>query len=123
MYFQRPKSKLESERMDLSKKDKKIARQIIEKGLQQEFANGLNSFDSVLNGWKKHEKDNRDSYHLLYKTLTDFDKHIARRYDRMTGSSYLFIIVGQLSDEVITEDDIIELSQEARNFIDGIRSR
>ncbi|MFM9839437.1 MAG: hypothetical protein ACKVOQ_14305 [Cyclobacteriaceae bacterium] len=108
--------------MDLSKKDKKIARQIIEKGLQQEFANGLNSFDSILNHWKEQKKDNRDSYHLLYKSLTDFDKHIARRYDRMTGSSYLFIIAGQLSDSVITEHDIMELSQEAQNFINGIGS-
>ncbi len=108
--------------MDLSKKDKKFARQIIEKGLQKEFANGLNSFDSILIDWKKQKKDNRDSYHLLYKTLTDFDKHIARRYDRMTGSNYLLIIAGQLSDSVIAEDDILELSEDARNFINGIRS-
>jgi hypothetical protein len=108
--------------MDLSKRDKKIARQIIEKGLQKEFADGLNSFDSILIDWKEQKKDNRDSYHLLYKTVRDFDKQIARRYDDMTGSRYLLIIAGQLYDSVITENDIRELSEEAQNFINGIRS-
>jgi hypothetical protein len=108
--------------MDLSKKDKKIARQIIEKGLQEEFGRGLNSFDSILIDWKEQKRDNRDSYHLLYKTVSDFDKKIARRYDRVTGSNYLLIIAEQLSDSVITEYDIMELSEKAQNFINGIRS-
>jgi hypothetical protein len=108
--------------MDLSKKEKKIARQIIEKGLQKEFANGLNSFDAILMDWKEQKKDNRDSYQLLYKTISNFDARIASRYDRMTGSRYIYIIVEQLNDSLINEDDILELSEEARSFVKGIRS-
>ena len=42
--------------MELSKKDKKIAREIIEKGLQKEFAKGLYKFDTILNEWKSKVK-------------------------------------------------------------------
>jgi len=96
--------------MELSKSDKKAAREIIEKGLQQEFAKGLFDADTILDGWKNKRTNNRDTYHKLYKKIIDFDKHIARRYDRMTGSTYLFIIAGQLNDEVISENDLNGLS-------------
>ncbi len=103
--------------MELSKKDKKIARQIIEKGLEKEFANGLYAADSVLSDWKNKSTGNRETYHLLYKTITDFDKHIARRYDGMSGSNYLFIIAAQLHDGVIDQKDLEELSEDARNAV------
>ncbi len=98
--------------LELSKKERKIARSIIETGIQREFQKGLNSIDSILLNWKDNKTDNRESYHLVYKTLTDFDKHIASRYDGMTGSKYLFIIAAQLNDGIITEDDLMELSGE-----------
>ncbi|MBI4648397.1 MAG: hypothetical protein HY738_17895 [Bacteroidia bacterium] len=100
--------------MELSKKDKKIARQIIEKGLQNEFANGLYDFDTVLHDWKNSTIDNRTAYHTLYKKIITFDKHIARRYDNMTGSKYLFIIAGQLLDGVIDEKDLDEFPEEIK---------
>ncbi len=99
-------------KMELSKKDKKVARQIIEVGLQKEFGNGLNKIDKVLKKWQEEKQDNRESYHLLFKTLSDFDKHIAKRYDNMTGSKYLIIIASQLHDEIISEGSLSELSEE-----------
>lgn len=98
--------------MELSKSDKKIAREIIEKGLQQEFAKGLFDADTILNNWKNKATDNRETYHALYKHIIEFDKHYARRYDRMTGSNYIFIIAGQFNDEVISENDLNGLSGE-----------
>ena len=98
--------------MQLSKKDKKAARQIIESGLQKEFSNGLSGIDEVLKAWKENKKDNRESYHLLFKTLTDFDKHIARRYDNITGSKYLYVIAAQLHDGIINQAGLTELSEE-----------
>jgi hypothetical protein len=38
--------------MELSKKDKRVAREVIEKGLQREFSRGLFEADTVLNKWK-----------------------------------------------------------------------
>ena len=47
----------------------------------------------------------------------DFDKHVARQYDRISDSKYLFIIAGQLLDGVITENDLSNLSKEVLHSI------
>lgn len=103
--------------MELSKKDKKTAREIIEVGLQKEFAKGLFDADTLLTEWKNKATDNREAYLSLYKQITGFDKHIARRYDNMKGSTYLFIIAAQLSDGIISESDLNEFSPEAKQAI------
>ena len=59
----------------------------------------------------------RTAYHLLYKTITKFDKHMARRYDGMTGSRYLFIVAAQLADGVISMNDLKDFSGEAQQAI------
>ncbi|MFZ4708063.1 MAG: hypothetical protein ACOYMF_18820 [Bacteroidales bacterium] len=106
--------------MELSKQDKKTAREIIEAGLQKEFAKGLFDADTILTKWKNKSTDNSDAYHSLYRHITGFDKHIVRRYDNMKGSTYLFIIAAQLRDELISEDDLTEFSEEARQAIKRI---
>ncbi len=103
--------------LELSKKDKKIAREIIEKGLQKEFAKGLFSFDELLNKWKDAKLNNQEVYHQLYKKVKGFDKQIARRYDGMTGSKYLIIIMGQYADGLISDDDIAGLDDNIKNVI------
>ena len=108
--------------MELSKKDKKIAREIIEIGLQKELAKGLFDADSIMTEWKNKAIDNREAYNSLYKQITGFDKHIARRYDDMRGSTYLFVIAAQLSDGIITEDDLIEFSPEVKQAVIRIAS-
>ncbi len=101
----------------LSKREKKIAREIIEKGLQVEFAKALYDADTVLQNWKSKETDNRTAYHKLYKTVKDNDKHIARRYDGMTGSRYIDTIAAQLADGIISNDDLKEFTEETQNEI------
>ncbi|NII25332.1 hypothetical protein HB364_09580 [Pseudoflavitalea sp. X16] len=103
--------------IELSKKDKRIARELIEKGLQKEFQQGLQQFDAILQKWKNEQQDNRDTYHNLYKTVRDFDKHIARRYDNMRGSTYLMILAAQLADKLISEDELTEMNPDARNAV------
>lgn len=103
--------------MELSKSDKKAAREIIEKGLQQEFASGLQQFSDILDKWDKNAPNHRNVYHQVYKSVKDFDKHIASRYDGMRGSDYLFIIAAQLSEAIINDEDLINLSPEAKNTI------
>jgi hypothetical protein len=100
--------------MELTKKERKIAREIIEIGLMKEFSNGLLEADKVLNDWKNNSMNNRDAYHLLYQKIENFDKRIARRYDGMTGSKYVYIIVAQLADGVITEGDLEKFPEELR---------
>lgn len=92
--------------MDLSKADKKVAREVIEKGLQIEFTNALHEADAVLQKWKKHDLGNPEAYHLLFKTIKNFDKHIAARYDDMRGSRYFITVVDLLIDGIIADEDI-----------------
>jgi hypothetical protein len=108
--------------MELSKADKKAAREIIEKGLQQEFANGLDMSYQILADWKAGNKSNRDAYQELYGHIRDYDKHIARRYDNMKGSTYLFIIAGQIIDKEVEEAELQKLSPDARDFVNRILS-
>ena len=102
---------------ELSKSQKKIARQIIEVGLQREFGNGLLKLDAVVEKWKAGKLDNKEAYHEMYQKLITHDKHIGRRYDGMTGSKYLRIIHEQLADEVITLDEISEFNDEVKAVI------
>ncbi len=103
--------------MELSKKDKKKAREIIESGLKKEFNNALSEADNILSDWKAGKTDNPDTYHSLYKHIKDFDKLLAWRYDRLSGSKYLFVIAAQLNDGVITENDLIELSDDVQQAV------
>jgi len=103
--------------MGLSKQEKKVAREIIETGLQKEFAKGLFDADTILHQWKNKSTDNRDAYHLLFKKITDFDKHIARRYDGMTGSKYLFVIAAQFQDGIISESDLEKCSERVKQAV------
>ena len=104
---------------ELTKREKKIAREIIEKGLQIEYTNALNDADTLMQNWNNNNKetDNRASYHLLYKAIEKNDKHISRRYDGMKGSSYIYIIAAQLADKIISKDDLKEFREETQNAI------
>jgi predicted metal-dependent peptidase len=103
--------------MNLSKKDKKIARQLIEKGLQRELAKGLYDFDTVLYDWKDGKIDNTTAYHTLYKKMRTFDKHIARRYDYLSGSNYLITVIALLMDGIISEEETSDFSPEVQRQI------
>ncbi|MCK4677446.1 MAG: hypothetical protein KAT48_04885, partial [Bacteroidales bacterium] len=82
-----------------------------------EFEAGIKKLDKIISGWKRKEIDNRDAYLKLYGSLTDHDKHIARRYDRMSGSRYLNIIAAQLADKVITVEEINDFPEDIRDRI------
>ena len=103
--------------MELSKANRKVAREIIESGLQHEFKNGLVAAAAIIKQWEDKAGDNREYYHLLYSTIRNFDKHIARRSDAMRASDYLFVIAAQLRDGVISEKDLASLSEEMRQQI------
>jgi hypothetical protein len=103
--------------MELSKKDKKKAHEIIESGIQKEFATALTYADTILTKWKNKSISNHDSYHSLYKHIINFDKRLAKRYDNMSGSKYLFIIAVQILDDIISADDLSDLSDDVQQAI------
>ncbi len=101
--------------LQLTKAEKKLARQIIEKGLMQEYATGIEKQSKIIEQWKNNQFDNKDAYLKLYKSLTNYDKHIARRYDRMSGSKYLYIIAELLADKIINLQDINNLTKTTKD--------
>jgi hypothetical protein len=110
--------------MELSKKDKRVAREVIEKGLQREFSRGLFEADTVLHKWKNTGfEDNRTAYHTLFKTVRDFDRHIARRYDGIKNADLLDIILAQLVEGVIDENDLEGFTEETRQALKEWKER
>lgn len=103
--------------MELTKKDKKVAREIIEKGLQKEYENGLRKAEKVLTQWRNNTLGNREAYYELYSEIEKFDKHIARRYNGMTGSRYGLIVLEQLMNGLISESDLDDFSEEVKMWL------
>ena len=100
---------------EITKSEKKLARQIIEKGLQIEYKKGLEQQSEIIERWKSGNSDTKDSYLKLYQSVTSYDKYIAKRYDDMRGSKYLFIIAAQLADGIITLEEIEKFSIDTKN--------
>jgi lipopolysaccharide biosynthesis regulator YciM len=103
--------------LDLTKVQKKIARQVIETGLVREFENGIDKIDRIIQQWKNKKSETKETYYEIYQTLTKFDKHIGWRYNDMKGSTYLNILAMQLADGVISIDDLQEFDQDIRDNI------
>lgn len=105
---------------ELSKLQKRIARQVIDIGLMRELENSLGEIDHEIQQWKE-VKDTKTTYHSVYQKLTKFNKHIARRYDEMKGSTYLFILAGLLADGIISDEELNVFDQEVKDRILAIR--
>ena len=106
--------------LELSKSQKKVARQLIETGLVTEFENGIDKIDQIIHKWKEGKTETKDTYYQIFNSLKKFDKHIARRYDGMTGSDYLLVLAGQLTDGAISVEDLRGFDQEVQARIVSI---
>ena len=102
---------------DLSKREKKIARACIDKGVEAEFIAGLEKAKKVIAEWEGGSLNNRDGYHKLFKVIKDHDKRIARRYDGLRGSQYLMTVALIYHDKQITDKDIKDFSDETKEVI------
>ena len=104
--------------MNFSKADNKVARKLFEVALQRELKKEMEVFSEILNQWKQQQpEDNRDDYYKIFTTVTDFDKHIARRYDGLRNSWFFDTVIAMLLDKTITESDLEDFSEEAKSGI------
>jgi hypothetical protein len=60
-------------------------------------------------------------YLQLYKKVTAFDKHIARRYDGFGGSRYFQTVYNLFYDKVLTTDDIARFDDEVQTKIKNLK--
>lgn len=102
---------------DLDKREKKIIRAAIDKGVAAEFKAGLEKARAVIDEWEKGGLADKEGYHKLFKAITDHDKRISKRYDGLTGSSYLVTVAAILYDGQITDDELADLSEETKDTI------
>jgi hypothetical protein len=100
--------------MDLSKSDKKVARDLIDRGVEIELNEGLASFANIIDDWKNGKTEPRDSYHRLYKSVKEFDKHIARRYDAMRASDYFWVVIQLFQEKKIPDSELDRFSPEVQ---------
>ena len=101
--------------IELSKSQKKIARELIDSSLQKECALFLEKIEQSASNQNK--KSPHEDYLALYKKVNAFDKHIAKRYDDLRGSNYFIIIVGLFLDEVLTMEDLNLFDEDMRGKI------
>ena len=103
--------------IELSKNQKKIARQLIDLGLQRECKSFMEKI-ATFTGDRNWETDNPHEIYLkLYKKIVSFDKHISRRYDDLTGSNYLLAVLGLFNNDVLTTEDIALFDDELKNLL------
>lgn len=102
---------------ELSKSDKKAARNLIELGSAREIAQGLKEFDAIISDWKTGSEKNGEAYWALSEAVKKHNKLIQGRYGDIRGSAYLLLIIGLMADEVIFETDLAEFSNETRDYL------
>ena len=100
--------------IELTKSQKKTARKLINLGLQRECAKFMQSTKDFMNKNASAE-DAHDAYLKLYDKVYQFDKHIARRYDGMSGGRYYITVCYLYYDGVLTDEDIREFDDEIYN--------
>ena len=108
--------------IELSKSDKKTAREIIKKGMMNEFEKGMNKAENILSEWKSSKSNPQDAYHKLYEHITLFDKGIVRRYDNMRTDDLIFVVIQQLREGLIMQKDLGTFSDVSKLEIQRILS-
>lgn len=100
--------------IELTKPQKKIARKLIDLGLQRECTKFLKSTKNFINKNTPAE-DAHDIYIKLFNKVHSFDRHVARRYDNLGGSRYYITVYCLYYDGVLTDEDIREFDDEIYN--------
>lgn len=103
---------------ELSKSEKKIARKVMDKGLDNHYIKALKAVQTIISKWEEGGfESNRDAYMKLYTTVDKNNNNIARIYDNKGGSRWVEVMGMQLGQGVITMEDISEFDENVKNAI------
>jgi len=103
--------------IELTKSQKKIARQLINLALQRECEDFLNKTRCFLHEAESNGKDAHANYLSLFKKVDEFDKHIARHYDGMSGSRYFLTILNLYCTKILTDKDIALFDEDMQKYL------
>ncbi len=106
--------------MELSSNEKAKIQELIDMAMRREFERGLMEVDSILQLWRTGKMNYKESYYLLYKHITDFNKNIAQRYDTLNPTTHLLTLVSMLVDKTIDERDLVDFSHELKNYLKNV---
>lgn len=100
--------------IELTKSQKKIARELIDYSLQKDCAGFLGEVEAFMNNRDREGKSPHKLYLDLFRKVDSFDSFVARRYDNVRGSTYFSTLVGLLIDKVLVEEDLAPFDEEMR---------
>ncbi|WP_056928553.1 hypothetical protein [Candidatus Symbiothrix dinenymphae] len=103
--------------MDFTTAQKKTARELINKALQNESRECLEKAEALLQNRKHNDLSNYQICVDLFNLITNFDKYVAKRYDGLPSSYYFTAIIGLYVDEVLTGEDLDALGEAAKAAI------
>ena len=106
---------------EFPKSEKKVARQVIETGLQRDYEKSIQEMNTIIQAWKMKKLSNQEAYLKLYKTVMRNDKYIGRMYNDLRGSTYMLTIQGLLANKVLTDTDLQDFSEKTQQDILKIR--
>ena len=102
----------------LSKSQKKIARIVMDKGLDNHYIKGLKDAESILIKWQKGTfENNKEAYMNLFNCVKRNDINIAEIYNDKGGSRWVEVIALQLADGVISINDLKDFDKEVIDAI------
>jgi hypothetical protein len=103
---------------ELTKSQKKIARRVMDKGLENHYIEALSDADRILMKWREGKYENpREAYMKLFDKVMKNDDNIARIYNNKGGSRWVEVMAWQLAQKVISLEDLQEFDEEVRNII------
>lgn len=103
--------------LQLSKREKKLARELIEKDLTIEYENGIEKVNKVITQWKSGKLIQKEAYLKMYDTLINHDNKISKRYDYMSGSKYIYTVAELLADGIISKKDIEAFNDDTKQAL------
>lgn len=122
--------------MELTKADKKLCRQLMHVAIERECEKFVKDIQklasksipmSELNQPYQEENGHHvqgpwhKRYIDIFRKVQIFDKHIAQRYDGVSGSSYIQCILDLYCNGIITDEDIAPFSEEPRNLLINLK--
>lgn len=117
---------------ELTKSDKRLCRELIHVGLERECKKFVEEMQKVvskqiplteLNAPYREENGVavegpwHKQYIKIFRKVRSFDKHVARRYDGMTGGHYLDAVLALYCDDLVTNDEISGFSEKVKEFL------
>ena len=121
--------------MELSKPDKRLCRELIDTGLERECKAFVEKIQRIANAPIPPEQLNEPyreengqgiervwhkRFIQLFKATDEFNHHVTRHYDPLTGSRYLDCVLGLYLDQWLTDDEIARLTDEPRHHINKV---